>query len=539
MGQDWTIRARIKRLKKPHEERKTMLDYHAPPSHQHHFPRRPVPGLGIPPSSQYQHQPRLKPLTKIVPDDHQFQQQEQQQQQQQRQIQTHLQPQTQTQSRHYHSRTASSTALPESLPPAIINHPAHSVIPEPTPPTITDNMNPYKPFNRRTLSNGTDSTSTTGAGLIPVRTSSNSSRSAGSQQTSYVALMRRQKATVWCDRSQYEDPRLIAQQKAARMRADREIVGSASRSSGGGGGGASSGSFTGGNLSARGKIRHHGKGSSVGTGLTPTALVGGVGVVPLRLSASEVGDEGGYEDDGESTHLRTMTNTGGGGGGGGGGRSSLGGSSARQTPTRISDSHGRIPSQGGGYQNPYTGGGSGSGLGRFSGDATTPSSNGSGGSDSMGDPTPIPHSHHHQQHYHHQPSQQNQHQTPQSTSGDYFAHPQGGSGNGSGSSGERERERSFGGLGRMVEHSTESSSTLRDHRQDQDQQHPQQQQQQQRQGQVQQDHQQQHQQQQHQPEQNQTQQQQRQQSGVGRRDSVDERTSTMTGIRLFVANPDP
>ncbi len=340
--------------------------------------------------------------------------------------------------------------------------------------------------------------------------------------------MRRQKATVWCDRSQYEDPRLIAQQKAARMRADREIVGSASRASTGGGGGVGgSGSFTGGvsSLSGRGKIRHHGKGSSaVGTGLTPTALVGGVGVVPLRLSASEVGDEGGYDDggDGDSAYLRTMTTT--------GGRSSMGSSSRH--PHRISD--GRIPPHAAyGNQNPYPGGTVGPGPGRFSGDAT-PSSNGSGGSDSMGDPTPMPHNyHHHHQHPHH-PPQSNQQRV--SISNDYFAH-QGGTGN-SGSSGERERERNFGGLGRMVEHSTESSSTLRDHHRPSQQspQQEQQQQQQQRQAQAQQDQHEQLEQNQHQHPHQQT---GNTTAGVGRRDSVDERTSTMTGIRLFVANPDP
>ncbi len=98
---------------------------------------------------------------------------------------------------------------------------------------------------------------------------------------SYVAMLRKQKATVWCDRSQYEDPRASAMQKAARIRAEREIIGSAGRTSTGG-----SGSFTGG---TRAKMRHHIK-NQTAVGYGPVELVGGVGAVPMRLSASEVGE---------------------------------------------------------------------------------------------------------------------------------------------------------------------------------------------------------------------------------------------------------
>jgi len=41
--------------------------------------------------------------------------------------------------------------------------------------------------------------------------------------------MRKQKATVWCDRSQATDPRLAAQQKAAKQRAVLEVVGTNSQ----------------------------------------------------------------------------------------------------------------------------------------------------------------------------------------------------------------------------------------------------------------------------------------------------------------------
>ena len=69
-------------------------------------------------------------------------------------------------------------------------------------------MNQYNPTARRTLSNATTSTSSTGNG--PARANSTSSSQlqrstssrSGSSPNSYVALMRKQKATVWCDRAQ-------------------------------------------------------------------------------------------------------------------------------------------------------------------------------------------------------------------------------------------------------------------------------------------------------------------------------------------------
>lgn len=109
--------------------------------------------------------------------------------------------------------------------------------------------------------------------------------------------MRRQKATVWCDRAQFEDPRVAAAQRAAKERAAREIHGSNSRlgTSGSGGGGRLGG----------GKIRHHGKSTLVGYGGGGTQIynVGGVGGVPLRLSASEVeGESSDEEEDGQGTY---------------------------------------------------------------------------------------------------------------------------------------------------------------------------------------------------------------------------------------------
>jgi hypothetical protein len=101
--------------------------------------------------------------------------------------------------------------------------------------------------------------------------------------------MRKQKATVWCERAQHEDPRLLAQQKAAKMRATMEVIGGPNpgRTSTSG-----SGSLAGSNR-VTAKIRNHGKAGLVG--YSPGDLVGGVGGVPMRLSASEV--EGGDSDD--------------------------------------------------------------------------------------------------------------------------------------------------------------------------------------------------------------------------------------------------
>ncbi|KAL8934522.1 MAG: hypothetical protein Q9216_005866 [Gyalolechia sp. 2 TL-2023] len=163
------------------------------------------------------------------------------------------------------------------------------------------NSNNAAPLSRRTPS--TSTTSTTNTNPIPSRTSStisnplsrtSSARSGQSiSPSSYVALMRKQKATVWCDRAQREDPRILAQQKAAKMRATREIVGGANAV----GRTSTSGSIGSGSLGVRSKIRHHGLQKSAG--YSYGNMSGGVGV-PLRLSASEVGDEASPRNDGNS-----------------------------------------------------------------------------------------------------------------------------------------------------------------------------------------------------------------------------------------------
>jgi hypothetical protein len=147
----------------------------------------------------------------------------------------------------------------------------------------------------------------------PNRQSSTSSRSGSLAPTSYVALMRKQKATVWCDRAQHEDPRMLAAQRAAKQRASNEILGVST--SGRTGTPTSSGSFVGTSRVAA-KIRHHGKAGVVG--YTPLSDNFGVGVggVPMRLSASEVenGDSDEDQEYGQGGHHKRT----------GSGRSSLG-----------------------------------------------------------------------------------------------------------------------------------------------------------------------------------------------------------------------
>ena len=173
------------------------------------------------------------------------------------------------------------------------------------PPTSSPSSQQYPNTiakSRRTPSQSTTSTSHSNSGYPPSRTPSNvssvlsrnaSTRSGASiTPGSYVALMRKQKATVWCDRAQHEDPRIAAQHKAAKIRAAREINGKGQAE----GRTSTSGSMGSGSLGVRSKIRHHGLPKN--TGYSGANLVGGG--VPMRLSANEVGDDGNQYDDADS-----------------------------------------------------------------------------------------------------------------------------------------------------------------------------------------------------------------------------------------------
>ncbi|KZF20386.1 hypothetical protein L228DRAFT_270459 [Xylona heveae TC161] len=247
-----------------------MVDFRGPAASMPH--RKPVP--------VHRHSAsKLAPLTQIVPDS--------QQTAAGRQSMSSASGRSRGSPAYYASQSPYPPPLqPSPLQPATASQQGATM--------TSTYQNPYAP-TRRTLSNATASTSTTGSsggGLIPARTNSSASASlrrstssrsgGGSSPTGYVALMRKQKATVWCDRTQHEDPRLLAQQKAAKVRATLEVVGGrnvpGTRTS-------TTSSMLG--AGVRSRIRHHGAQKTVGYS---TANLAGDGV-PLRLSASEVGDE--------------------------------------------------------------------------------------------------------------------------------------------------------------------------------------------------------------------------------------------------------
>lgn len=129
---------------------------------------------------------------------------------------------------------------------------------------------------------------------------------ATTSSNAYVTYLRRQKATVWCDKSQYEDPRLLAAQRAAKLRAAMEVVGSSTSAflsasyhghGLGSGTGSAASSLHAGRGGKLGRSSNHVTSSVkkawVGTPASP-GIVGGSlpRGVPDRLSATEVlGDE--------------------------------------------------------------------------------------------------------------------------------------------------------------------------------------------------------------------------------------------------------
>ncbi|EFQ35804.1 uncharacterized protein GLRG_10999 [Colletotrichum graminicola M1.001] len=129
---------------------------------------------------------------------------------------------------HSRTRTTSSSVFP-------------TAIQSPMPTRLSHISANSQQHSRRSPSVNTFSTTSSVPPPAAYRTSptndlrrSSSSRSGGSPQpTGYVALLRKQKATVWCDRAQHEDPRLVAQQRAAKMRATLEVIGGQQRSASG------------------------------------------------------------------------------------------------------------------------------------------------------------------------------------------------------------------------------------------------------------------------------------------------------------------
>jgi hypothetical protein len=290
---------------------------------------------------------------------------------------------------------------------------------------------------RRTLSNATTSTTSSGPSHQNSIRRSSSGRSTGPAATSYVALLRKQKATVWCDRSQAEDPRIRIQQRLAKERAEREVAAGphgqgrstppVSSSAGG--------SFTGG--VAR-KIRHHGGKPVQYTG----GNMAGAGV-PLRLSATEVEDE--QEDNRTSRQEEDLSEW--------ERDPAWGYAGSRANPQQ----HHRRTGSGRSSLGSQRRGGSSSGYQpRFSTASSTPTSGHSRSPSEthlqdLAEETPLPFGH---------PNHR-----PEARDGDYFVQSGGNGGSGgSGSSGNSERENSFGNVGNLppkeVEEETNSSEDL-------------------------------------------------------------------------------
>ncbi|KAI1963985.1 hypothetical protein LOZ58_001846 [Ophidiomyces ophidiicola] len=153
----------------------------------------------------------------------------------------------------------------------------------------------------RQPSNATVSSSTLAASISRSSSARTATTMVGPPPPGYVARMRRQKATVWCDRAQAEDPREAHARRVAKQRALLEVQARGPTGGHSTGGGRSS------TLASTGKIRH--SSASKPTVFTTGTMVGAA--VPLRLSANEIGSA---EDDadlnststpGDGLHRRT------------------------------------------------------------------------------------------------------------------------------------------------------------------------------------------------------------------------------------------
>ncbi|KAI2244225.1 hypothetical protein LOZ05_000167 [Ophidiomyces ophidiicola] len=131
----------------------------------------------------------------------------------------------------------------------------------------------------RQPSNATVSSSTLAATISRSSSARTATTMVGPPPPGYVARMRRQKATVWCDRAQAEDPREAHARRVAKQRALLEVQARGPTGGHSTGGGRSS------TLASTGKIRH--SSASKPTAFTTGTMVGAA--VPLRLSANEIG----------------------------------------------------------------------------------------------------------------------------------------------------------------------------------------------------------------------------------------------------------
>lgn len=231
--------------------------------------RKPLPPAPKVPVTPYQQEPQVQQFPQTYHPLHPSANQASQ-------FNTFPQPSS-TSSSHSRTRTTSSSVFPHS---ATTPSPPNSSTPDrrfssqtssasgfsnnQPAPTMPPTQQYQHHIHRSGTNNSTNSTAP--------RRSTSSRSSTLLAPTSYVALMRKQKATVWCDRSQTLDPRTAAAQKAAKHRAALEVHGAGS-------------GRTSTINSSGGKVRSAKAGSYVPANLSGVS-------VPVRLSANEMlGDE--------------------------------------------------------------------------------------------------------------------------------------------------------------------------------------------------------------------------------------------------------
>jgi hypothetical protein len=173
---------------------------------------------------------------------------------------------------HHHTRTSSSIAVPSPLlrgaSSAPQNRSQYSSASHSRQSSIASTMNMQRQPTAASINSSMPRRSTSGRSV------------ATNSPTSYVALMRKQKATVWCDRAQTTDVRTEAARRAAKHRAQLAVQNSNNAASG-----RTSTLSSGGVV---GKIRHGGVPKA--PGYVPANMTGAG--VPMRLSANEMlGDE--------------------------------------------------------------------------------------------------------------------------------------------------------------------------------------------------------------------------------------------------------
>lgn len=196
---------------------------------------------------------------------------------------------------------------PQASPPAMQGHNPYPAYPSPQ--MLASSFSPTG--TQRTMSSGREpvrsvSTSTMSSGMRR----SSSTRS-GVVATGYVANMRKQKATVWCDRSQPEDRGMLAQLRAAKNRATLDIINSSPH-----------GSVLS-HAAGKTKIRHAPK-QGTAVRYTPAEMVRGVAP---QLSMAEAGEDSDDEGYGQNGYARS-----------GSGRSSITSNRRLTGPLRTADS---------------------------------------------------------------------------------------------------------------------------------------------------------------------------------------------------------